>query len=251
MTVTFDHLTHLLQCIRSSENPEFLKQDIQEFLATLEPIDRIPAEEELVKAGLAPEEFCHTCFTRMNGLFGDVATQLKQSLPTGHVIRVMVEEHDRILEFLDDLETLNQTVQQQGCITAFELQTLESIAQYLLAAEPHHQREEDVLFPEIEQRGLIGPPQVMRQEHEILRARKHALLNLAQSGSQLTTQEFKLKLRTNAELLILNLRDHILKENNILYPAALQAIQTAETWEQMKEDCDRIGYCSFTFSLED
>lgn len=246
MTATIDQLSDLLQRIRKTDNLESLKQEAKVLLSTLEPCDRVLAEQQFAEAGLAPEDLRHTCFSRMSGLFGDAANQLKQSLPPGHVIRVMIEEHDRILGFLDNLETLNQTIQRQGCITGFELQALESIATNLLNAEPHHQREENVLFPNVEQCGLIGPPEVMRHEHEELRARKQALLKLAQTGTQLTTQEFKGKLNVIAGFLTLTLRDHIMKENNILYPASLQAIKDTNTWERMQQECDRIGYCDFT-----
>ena len=34
----------------------------------------------------------------------------------------------------------------------------------VLGAEPHHQREEEVLFPAIEELGIAGPPNMMRTE---------------------------------------------------------------------------------------
>ena len=41
------------------------------------------------------------------------------------------------------------------------------------------------------------------------------------------------------------LRQHIDKENNILYPMALQSITEVTQWEEMKVRCDEIGYCCF------
>ena len=41
-------------------------------------------------------------------------------------------------------------------------------------------------------------------------------------------------------------RDHIFKENNILYPTSLEVIQDADTWQKLKDACDKIGYCCFT-----
>jgi DUF438 domain-containing protein len=38
---------------------------------------------------------------------------------------------------------------------------------------------------------------------------------------------------------------HIYKEDNILYPMALQVIPKDE-WETIKKKCDEIGYCCFT-----
>ncbi len=44
----------------------------------------------------------------------------------------------------------------------------------------------------------------------------------------------------------MTLRDHIFKENNILYPMAVQVILEPEKWADMKLKCDEIGYCCFT-----
>jgi hypothetical protein len=43
----------------------------------------------------------------------------------------------------------------------------------------------------------------------------------------------------------MTLRAHIEKENNILYPMALQCITDDKKWEEMKIKCDDIGYCCF------
>jgi DUF438 domain-containing protein len=41
------------------------------------------------------------------------------------------------------------------------------------------------------------------------------------------------------------LRDHIFKENNVLYPAALEVIEDESVWTRLKQECDKIGYCCF------
>lgn len=49
--------------------------------------------------------------------------------------------------------------------------------------------------------------------------------------------------------LTFNLREHILKENTILYPAAFKAINDPNTWVEIRRKCDEIGYCCFTPSV--
>ena len=41
------------------------------------------------------------------------------------------------------------------------------------------------------------------------------------------------------------LTDHIFKENNILYPTAVQTLEPEE-WSQVLEGFEMIGYCCFT-----
>jgi hypothetical protein len=42
-----------------------------------------------------------------------------------------------------------------------------------------------------------------------------------------------------------NLKDHIYKEDNILYPTALDTLEPEE-WSEVLEEFERIGYCCFT-----
>jgi hypothetical protein len=245
MTTTIEKLTDLLRRLNGGENTEQIKQEAQQFLAKISPEDLTFAEQKLVEAGLKPEDLRHLCSAHMVAL-GDNLRQTKANLSVGHVLHTMYQEHDRILSFLDQLETLNQEVQQQENYAQIDLQKLEHIADHLLGAEPHHQREEQVLFPALEDRGVFGPPQVMRMEHEDLRNRKRTLKKLALSSQEIDFKLFQKQLDTVAKLLIMTLRDHIFKENNILYPTALQVISDPEVWQQMKQECDLIGYCCFT-----
>ncbi|MEW6407621.1 MAG: hemerythrin domain-containing protein [Patescibacteria group bacterium] len=171
-----------------------------------------------------------------------------QNLPTGHMIDTLQKEHEIILSFLDKLETVNQKIQEMNGYNKKnkEWAELKHIAEHLIGAEPHHQREEQILFPELERRGVFGPPQVMLQEHEELRKHKHELARLEQEAAAFDFNDLKKQLDASTKFLIFNLRDHIFKENNILYPTALEVISEPKTWKAMKEKADKIGYCCFT-----
>ena len=115
-----------------------------------------------------------------------------------------------------------------------------------METEKHHKREEEALFPAIEERGITGPPRIMRLEHEELRPKKKQLLDLVRSAAERNSGSFIEELRGLASFIVPTLREHILKENMILYPAAFEAIRDANTWRRIKEKCDAIGYCCFT-----
>ena len=171
-----------------------------------------------------------------------------QNLPVGHMIDTLQKEHEKILSFLDKLEAVNQKIQDQPVynIEDKEWQELKHISEHLIGAEPHHQREEQILFPELEKRGVFGPPQVMLQEHEELRKHKHELERLGQEAETLNFDDLKKQLDATTKFLVFNLRDHIFKENNILFPAAIEVITEPEVWQTMKLAADKIGYCCFT-----
>lgn len=240
-------LASLLQRLGAFETSGALREETKNFLATVDAADISSAEKQLIDAGLAPEDLRHLCSVHMEMLSGEVE-QMKAKLQSGHVIHTLVSEHEMILGFLDRLEEVGRSIQGLGNYDACreEFALLTHIAEHLVGAEPHHQREEEVLFPELERRGISGPPTVMRMEHTELRRRKHDLVQLAEGVSEMNFADFKKRLAATAGFIVAQLRDHIFKENNILYPMALEAISDEETWRVMKERCDQIGYCCFT-----
>ena len=240
-------LTGILKRLNVGENSAEIKQAAKDFLSTIDPAELSAAEQKLIDAGLAPEDLRHLCSAHLE-LLDDNLGQMKLTLKPGHVIDTLIKEHEIILDFLDKLEKTNQKIQKMRSHkdNQEEFELLKNIAEHLAAAEPHHQREEKVLFPEIEKRGVFGPPQVMVMEHEDLRRYKKELKKLTGEISKIDFDDFKKRLDTVAKFIIMILRDHIFKENNILYPTALEVIEENGVWKKMKDDCDKIGYCCFT-----
>jgi hypothetical protein len=241
-----DRLTEVLKRLNQGEDPYLLKREMKDFLTSINPAVLSIAEQKILEAGLPAESLRHLCTTHME-ILADELQKTKSGLKPGHVIHTMMAEHEKILGFLDELEHLNQKVWKMPDYSSEkgEVKLLLHIASHLIDAEPHHKREEEVIFPRLESKGLSGPPHIMRLEHEELRKWKKDLKNIADNAAQLEFDAFKKRLKLAAEFLTLKLRDHIYKENNILYPTALEMI-SEEEWIEMKIDCDKIGYCCFT-----
>lgn len=174
--------------------------------------------------------------------------KLRRDLDGDHVLAVMYREHDVILGFLDELEGLNQALQKTGSSDEAGdlLGKLKAVAEHLIEAEPHHQREEEVLFQRLEARGVYGPPHVMRAEHKELRAAKHRLLELAGNSFPDDFAAYRQAVNSVTQTLVISLRNHINKENLILYPMAVRTISEQEKWNEMKIEAEKIGDCAFT-----
>jgi hemerythrin-like domain-containing protein len=171
----------------------------------------------------------------------------KIPLPRDHVLATLYAEHERLLGFLEQLDACVRSIARATApLSPADGETVTALAQTFVAAEPHHRREEEVLFPVLEGRGLYGPPRRMRFEHEELRALKARLVELSlgltrERGFQETAKAFAGVAGSLASLL----REHIRREDEVLYPVSLEEIDEA-TWDSMKAHCDRIGYCPFT-----
>lgn len=242
-----DRLVKILERLNSGESPDSVREEAQAFLAQVNPTELSITEQKLIEAGMAPEDLRHLCSMHMEMLKGELE-KMTSSLEVGHVIDTLVKEHEVILSFLDKLEETNQEIQKLDAYDSNNevFAKLLHIAEHLIGAEPHHQREEQVLFPEVESRGVTGPTRIMVMEHEDLRRYKHDVQDLAKDVANMDFTEFKNRLNASSKLLIMTLRDHIFKENNILYPTSLEVIKDSKDWEKLKEACDKIGYCCFT-----
>ncbi len=172
---------------------------------------------------------------------------MESKLPPGHPVDTFMAEHKKILHFLELLEALTRKIKQAKDYNsvAAEMKQLKVIAQNLLAAEKHHAREEEILFPRLEHYGVVGPPAVMRDEHTELRANKKKLNELIDESKTMNIADFAGWLEVMVPSLTNLLSDHIYKEDNILYPEALSVIPEGE-WKGIKEECDKIGYSTFT-----
>lgn len=138
---------------------------------------------------------------------------------------VLEQEHERILVLLSVLERLARDVREGA-------RPLEAIAECLdllrsFADGAHHGKEEQHLFPALERAGMprqAGPVAVMLMEHDMgrgeLAALRDALADL-EKGADDAAARFS---RAAARYVPL-LRDHIEKENLVLFPMACDLIQ--------------------------
>ena len=241
-----EKLTEVLQRLNQEGVTDALRKEALDIVSKISPIELSIAEQGLIEKGMDPKELRHLCDIHMEVLKGEL-DKIKTKIEPGHVIFTFIAEHDKILEFLTQLEEINFRIQKLEKYNSSleEIEALKTVVDNILDAENHHQREEQVLFIELEARQITGPTRIMRMEHEDLRAKKKFLRQAAEEASELDFAEFKEKVDDTSKYIIFNLRDHIFKENYILYPTAIEAITEKETWQDMKIRCDKIGYCGF------
>lgn len=224
-----------------------VREEALQIVKEITPMELSIAEQSLIDEGMKPEDLRGLCEIHMEVL-KDELTKMKSKIYPGHVISTLVDEHEVILGFLTELEELNKKIQSFDKYDDSKEEFLQivSLAEKILDAENHHQREEQVLFLEMENEGITGPTRIMKMEHEDLRNKKRRLKSLGENIKYINFEAFKEDLDETAKYIIFNLRDHIFKEDYILYPSALEAIKEDNRWNDMKERCDKVGYCGFT-----
>ncbi|MEM2914087.1 MAG: DUF438 domain-containing protein [Candidatus Bathyarchaeia archaeon] len=237
-----NELKALLRRIKSVGDVEKIKPEIKEALSKLDPAELALAEQELMAEGISVEEIRKLCEPHLE-LLREGIIKRRQTLDPSHPIQILREEHEVILQKIEELRRILEKPAKN--YDEHELNKLKDIVHHLIEAESHHKREEEALFPELERKGITGPPKVMQMEHEELRAHKKALKELLETHKKLSYKNFLSTLKEHGSYIVQNLDSHIFKENNILYPTALRTIE-GETWTKIKKKFDEIGYCCFT-----
>lgn len=157
----------------------------------------------------------------------------------------LMAEHDAVLVALQILEKVEAALGSEERAPEHLGQLLDFFKGFVDRC--HHGKEEDVLFPELERRGVPregGPIGVMLQEHELgrghLRAMSEALdrLRRGEAGAAAAIRE-------HAQAYRAMLREHIDKENNVLFPMADRLVPediAASLIERFEEiERDRVG----------
>jgi hemerythrin-like domain-containing protein len=149
-------------------------------------------------------------------------------------IDVLTEEHRLIEQVLGSLESFAVAV--EGGL-AVERPLVREYGEFFrgFADAFHHGKEEDILFQRMIERGFpteSGPLAVMLHEHTLGRARVGVLRQTGQGEGAVEAREREAVLIAAREFVPL-LRQHILKEDRILYPMALR-ILTGPELDQME-----------------
>ncbi len=159
---------------------------------------------------------------------------------------ILRKEHDSILKMLD---ALDHTSQQMLAGNPVQRSTLQGLLEFfqLFADRCHHGKEEGLLFPLLERRGIPrdgGPIGVMLHEHnhgrELIREMEAAAAEFEQQP-EVAGRRWAQSAGAYSQLL----RDHILKENDILFLMAEQILtpdeQTSLAADFDKAEIEKMG----------
>jgi PAS domain S-box-containing protein len=239
-------LKEVIKELHGGASPTEVKEKFKQVLKDTKPEDIAKIEQELVKEGMPREELQRLCDVHL-AVFGEQVQGQELHISAGHPISILIEEHRVMLEKAERLEILVKMLE-EACDSVHvgdALTELQSVVKDFQDSEKHYLREENVLFPTMEKHGVTEPPAIMWMEHNRIREIKKKLYDLVEKWNTMPYSDFKTRLNKSAGPLCSVLPDHFFKENNILFPTALQVV-TDEEWEDIRREFDEIGYASFT-----
>lgn len=144
----------------------------------------------------------------------------------------LIHEHNAVLVALDVLDKISQQIQQGDNV---DIQDIKDLLEFLkiFVDKCHHGKEEGILFPALEELGMqhhYGPIGVMLTEHQ--QGREY-IKQMQESINENAIQKdtFIHAVTSYTKLL----RNHIMKENNILFPMSDDILSESKHIDILKE----------------
>jgi uncharacterized protein len=239
-----------------SERQEMLKEIIKELHAGKD-VDEVKAKFEeavgdvtvaeisqmehdlMVGEGIPVEEVQRLCSVHaaiFKGSIEEIHRSEKPEDEPGHPIHTWKMENkevDLLVNFKLQLHT-ERFEKEDSDDNRFKL--LEDL-NLLLDLDKHYSRKENLLFPFLEKYGIDGPTKVMWGVDDAIR------LAIKEAKSKLTHyQGNKEDVVAVLNHIIKEVSEMIFKEENILFPMALETL-TEDEWVKIADESEEIGYC--------
>jgi PAS domain S-box-containing protein len=239
-------LKGIITRLSEGAKPDVMKEDFKSAFKEVTPAEISRIEQELIKEGMPREKIHKLCDVHLSAC-KEMLDKEKISVPAGHPIHILMEEHKAILNLVDDQHKIATELKNIDNVNLAKNKFIqfEQIIEKLETAESHYLREENVLFPYLEKHGITEPPAIMWMEHDKIREVKKDIRSLYKEREISNFKDFTTQIAKLIKSLFELISNHFYKENKILFPTSLKIIKDSE-WIDIREQFDGIGYCDFT-----
>ncbi len=231
-------IKRLLKDITRGADPETLKKKYGEFLAKTSPLEITLLEQQLVAEGVKPEEILKVCDLHVDLFREYLMKQTIKDIPNGHPLDLLLRENTEILKLVEVLNLYSNMVlstknpEEKKNRLNNALTVLSKLKQYI---KIHYRKNQMVLFPYLERRGIYAIPRVLwGREDQVLKRIREILQKTNDQFDPDNIAERLLELSKE-------ISDLVFRENKILYPAVWILLSEGE-WAAIHEMNKMLGY---------
>ncbi len=231
-------LKEIISELHRGKSVDEVKAKFEEVFQSVSAAEIAEMEQALVREGLPVEEIQRLCDVHASVFKGSIEEihQPPAADQPGHPVHTFKQEN-RALEELIRTQIKPQLAAFLQDNSPQALEQLTGSLNKLAQVEKHYTRKENLLFPFLEKYGITTPTQVMWGVDDQIRAAikeaQKALANDTGSPEQV---------KAKVEAAVSQVNEMIFKEENILFPMALETL-TEDEWVKVAEESTAIGFC--------
>ena len=233
-------LKEIMKELHAGKDVDEVKAKFEEAVGDITVAEISQMEHDLmVEEGIPVEEVQRLCSVHaaiFKGSIEEIHRSEKPEDEPGHPIHTWKMENkevDMLVNFKLQLHT-ERFEKEDSDENRFKL--LDDL-NLLLDLDKHYSRKENLLFPFLEKYGIDGPTKVMWGVDDAIR------LAIKEAKSKLTHyQGNKEDVVAVLNHVIKEVTEMIFKEENILFPMALETL-TEDEWVKIADESEEIGYC--------
>ncbi len=213
-----------------------VKDQFAEVLKGVSPTEITVIEGELIKEGLPVEEVQRLCNVHAAVFKGSLEEIHHPEQIPGHPIYTFKQENRAIEKHIQEqvLPSLDKFKEEDS---KENIEKLLASINLLWDLDKHYSRKENLVFPFLEKYNITAPPQVMWGVDDEIRA---MIKDIQLSLINYTGNKEEIVEKVNKA--IHEIKEMIFKEENILFPMALD-ILTEDEWIRIYDDSDEVGFC--------
>lgn len=229
-------LKELITELHNGKNIEEVQERFHDLIHNISTKEISEMEAALIKEGMPVEEIQRLCDVHASVFKGSIEEIHHPDRSPGHPIHTFKLENEAVKKYINEnvkkkLEDFKESDNKDN-----RCKLIENI-NMLLDLDKHYSRKENLLFPYLEKYEITAPPKVMWGVDDEIREDIKNVKAMLQEDSQ-----GKEHIISKIEEVINKVLEMIFKEENILFPLALETLSEDE-WLAIESDSDSIGYC--------
>ena len=218
----------ILKQIHEGKDVSELQERFEEVIKDVAPWEIPIIEQQLVREGISPFQIAKMCDLHVN-LFRKALVRRQEllELPAGHPLHTLIMENEQLARDAERLSLFAKMLDK-----GFEAAKAQLVE--LLGIKRHFMKEQMLLFPYLERKGITAVPRVLWTKQDQLFVKiKRTLEEIDRTPKE--------ELAAQLESISNEIMDMVFRENNILYPT-MNALMTEGEWAAVKEGEADIGF---------
>ncbi|WP_058485796.1 DUF438 domain-containing protein [Defluviitalea phaphyphila] len=231
-------LKELIGELHKGKTVDEVKPRFEKLIKGIDVKEITQMEQALIMEGMPVEEIQKLCDVHASVFKGSIEEIHRPEKPEntpGHPVYILKLENKEIKKLIDD-KIMSHLEELKGQDNSKNIEKIIKDFQSLREVDKHYSRKENLLFPYLEKYNMTAPAKVMwGVDDEIRYIIREVIDDLVNYNGGRDNLLDKINKTINS------VNEMIFKEENILFPMALETLSEDE-WLKIQEESDEIGY---------